>query len=201
MLRADGVVKLSDLGLLKKLESSYGMTKPGVSAILSRKSKFRSFMSLLIRAAKPEDSEEAAKVLQQSIRKLCAADHCNDEETIAEWTSNKTPDNIRRWFSNPELWCVVAESNSRIAGVGMMSKSGEIRLLYVSPSVRYSGVSSKMLIYLEGQALNQGIQEVFLNSSETAKSFYESRGYRPNGEPIKGFGKAFGFPMVKSLMS
>ncbi len=156
-------------------------------------------MTLIIRSAQQQDAVQAATVLCESIRQLCVADHCNDDETVAAWTANKTPDNFQKWLVNPELFNVVAEVDGKVLGVGMISNSGEVRLLYVSPKARFKGVSTALLARLEEYAKGQGIEETNLDSSKTASTFYESRGYRPCGEPVQGFGKTWAFPMKKRL--
>ena len=42
-----------------------------------------------------EDAEAAAVLTRRSIIELCRDDHLDDANTVAAWTANKTPDNLR----------------------------------------------------------------------------------------------------------
>jgi GNAT superfamily N-acetyltransferase len=55
--------------------------------------------------------------------------------------------------------------------------SDEIILNYVSPDVRWCGVSKALVARLRGWAYEQGIERCTLLSSVTAREFYLSAGY------------------------
>jgi hypothetical protein len=56
-----------------------------------------------IRVARTEDAEQACTVLRRSIQDLCHADHNGDAAKLADWLSNKTPENVASWISNPRV--------------------------------------------------------------------------------------------------
>lgn len=150
-----------------------------------------------IRAARIEDAECACLILRRSITELCHQDHHGDAATIAAWLANKTADNMRRWIE--QSYVFVAIEDMAILGVGAMTSSGEITLNYVSPDARFRGISKTILARLEQQAAERRIQNVALGSTATARRFYLAAGYTDNGEPVKGFGVTFGYPMIKQL--
>jgi GNAT superfamily N-acetyltransferase len=85
--------------------------------------------------------------------------------------------------------------------VDRVTDAEEITLNYVSPDVRFRGVSTKLLTALERRAIERGNQECALKSTETARCFYLARGY-PEDEPAYGkFGTAPGYPMSKCLVT
>lgn len=84
-----------------------------------------------VRPAIPKDSEIAVQVVRRSIEELCTADHRNDAATLANWLANKKPETFLSWISNPDNFCVVAESNGRLSGVGLIHCIGEFRLFYM----------------------------------------------------------------------
>ena len=60
-----------------------------------------------------------------------------------------------------------------------MTKAGMITLNYVSPDARFQGVSKALLAALERTAAELGLKQCRLESTKTARRFYEAAGYRP----------------------
>ncbi len=85
----------------------------------------RSQMMIKVRPAKASDAVPAMKIVRQSIRELCVADHHADPGTLDPWLVNKTPANFASWMENPENLCVVGELDGVLAGVGLLHRSGE----------------------------------------------------------------------------
>src|ERR1700685_4376489 len=83
---------------------------------------------------------------------------------------------------------LVAVENNVILAVGAVTDAGEITLNYVSPDVRFSGVSKAMLGALEARAVERGNKRCTLTSTETARRFYRSNGYIEDGSPVGNFG-------------
>ena len=153
-----------------------------------------------VRRATTSDAVGACDTVCRSIRHLCIDDHRNDETTLSAWLGNKTTARFERWISDELNSCVVAVRGSDVCGYGQINRPGEVVLLYVAPQARFLGASTLMLQWLEEQAAGWGARGVFLNSSLTARQFYERRGYVQNGEAVRGFGLASRFPMIKALV-
>ena len=152
-----------------------------------------------VRQAEPEDAEAAVEVLRRSITELCTADHCGDANTIATWLANKTPKNFRSWLANAENFCVVAEQGDRLLGVGLIHRSGKIRLCYLAPGSQRQGIGRAIYLALEEQAKAWGLSGLNLESTFSARAFYESVGYRSEGAPRPGFGISHCYPYEKTL--
>ena len=135
-------------------------------------------MEVVVRRGYETDAASAIKVLRASISELCSADHNGDEREIASWIANKTDLAWKSWVNREDSVVCVAEIADRIVGVGMVDQYGEILLNYVRPDARFSGVSKSILNALEEFARSQHVHRCFLESTETAKSFYEKCGYR-----------------------
>jgi GNAT superfamily N-acetyltransferase len=131
-----------------------------------------------IRIARTEDAQQACTVLRRSIQELCHADHNGDAAKLAEWLSNKTLENVAAWISHPQNLALVATDGEAILGVAAMTKTGEILLNYVSPDARFRGISKALIGRLEAQARELGLDRCTLNSTETARKFYQSLGYQ-----------------------
>ena len=156
-------------------------------------------MEYLIRRAEVADAPGACEAVRQSIAELCIEDHHGDQAMIAAWLSNKTIENVVSWIASPRNIAAVAQASIGIVGFGLLSQSGTLALLYVSPLARFHGVSKGLMAFLESEASRLGIREIRLESSATARQFYEGRGFSPVGEPSLAFGTVISYPMWKGL--
>ncbi|SCB59693.1 Ribosomal protein S18 acetylase RimI [Rhizobium aethiopicum] len=134
-------------------------------------------MAISIRVGKESDAEAAIAVLRRSITQLCSADHQDDDDEIAGWLSNKTAASWAAWINREDATVLVAELTGNVVGVGMMDGRGEILLNYAHTDARFKGISKGILLALEAQARARGIKMCVLESTRTAKKFYEDRGY------------------------
>lgn len=151
------------------------------------------------RYAAISDASAACEVVRRSIIELCYDDHCGDEATLVQWLANKTPATFERWITSEQNIALVAERDKVLVGFGLLSLPDTIALLYVSPDVRFSGVSKTLLADLEREAIAAGIREIKLDSSITALRFYERSGYSSTGPAVKGFGTTRGHPMSRRI--
>ena len=150
-----------------------------------------------VRPAELQDADVATEVVRQSITELCRADYRDDRATLEMWLANKTPDNMRLWIET--LHVVVAVDNATILGVAAMSRSGTLLLNYVAPDARLKGVSKALMAGLEVTAVNLGIEQLALESTVTARSFYLAIGYVANGPSQPSFGLLISHPMRKVI--
>lgn len=158
--------------------------------------------ALQIRPARAADAAKACTVLRRSIVELCVADHGHDPTFLSGWLANKTPENVAAWIADPGNVVYVAVGGDAIAGVASMTKAGMITLNYVSPDARFHGVSKALLAALERKAAELGLAQCRLESTKTARRFYEAAGYREQGGAAGGCGadaQANCRPMVKNL--
>ncbi|OED46868.1 GNAT family N-acetyltransferase [Leisingera sp. S232] len=132
---------------------------------------------LSIRRATVFDVFSMSRVLISSIRDLCKADHGNDAGRIADWTANKTPEQIRDWIGGPgRYW--LAEQNNEAAGVGGLAPDGSISLLYIAPAAAGQGAGTALLAHLEAELLRDGHAEGRLSATRTALAFYRNHGWQ-----------------------
>ena len=151
------------------------------------------------RLATPTDAFEAVHVLRRSITQLCEMDHQHDGATLERWLRNKTPEHFNGWCGDLDSRLVVAELDSAIVGVAALHRSGEIRLCYVCPDVARSDVGRALLLALEAHARDWNIASLRLNSTLTARHFYERCGFATAGDPAPGFGLVRSYPYAKTL--
>jgi N-acetylglutamate synthase-like GNAT family acetyltransferase len=155
--------------------------------------------SMQIREATADDAAEACQVLRRSITELCNADHRDDPVALADWLSNKTPANVRAWIVRADNHVLVATQGRAIVAVGAVTSSGEITLNYVSPDARFAGVSKALLNRLEAKALELGHTTCTLTSTETARRFYLSAGYKQQSSSSNPLAASSSYRMIKQL--
>jgi GNAT superfamily N-acetyltransferase len=158
-------------------------------------------MTITVRQAQPRDADAAVDVVRRSIAELCVADHRGDEETLARWLANKTPETFRGWLSNPDNFCVVAESGDGLFGVGLLRRGGQVLLFYLAPGSQRQGIGRAIHASLEARANQWGSSLLCLESTADARPFYEALGYRPAGEPVQKYGVLQCFPYRKHLQT
>ena len=141
-----------------------------------------------VRPAVAADAAAALDVVRRSIVELCVADHRNDADTIAQWLANKTVEQFLRWIASDRHYCVVAEDDNGICGVGLIEDDGEIQLCYVRPGAQNRGHGAAILERLEAQARHWRLARIRLKSTGPAQGFYEHHGYRSSGLAERGFG-------------
>lgn len=140
-------------------------------------------------------------VIRRSIIELCVADHNHDSALLAAWLANKTTETFETWMKRVDASYLLAIDDGEIAAVGAVTDRGEILLNYVSPETRFRGASRTSLAALEQRAAERGRTHCKLVSTETARRFYQARGYREAGVPTRKFGMETGYPMAKALAS
>jgi len=106
---------------------------------------------------------------------------------------------FRTWLTDPDNHVVVALVGDRLAGVGMLHRSGEIRLFFTAPGVQRQGIGTAIHASLETHARTWGLQRLHLHSTWLACTFYEALGYRSHGDAEVLFGALRGYPYEKVL--
>jgi GNAT superfamily N-acetyltransferase len=141
--------------------------------------------ALVVRNAEARDAEEFCNVIRTSIIELCDLDHHGKKEQLEEWLDNKTVENCKKWILSEDSNTFVAEKNGKIVGACHIGHSGHLFLCYVLPEVKGLGVGGQLLLAAEKSVIVLGLKSLSLESTVTAKGFYEHRGYVPNGKTKK----------------
>lgn len=75
-----------------------------------------------------------------------------------------------------KMLIVIYEEEGMILGMGALDKN-EIRTMFTRISSQGKGVGSKILKYLESEAIKKGYKKVFLHAALNAVEFYKKQGY------------------------
>lgn len=131
----------------------------------------------MIRKAKVSDAQQVCNVLRRSIIELCELDHQKNQIELDKWLANKTIQNCEAWINNKKINFFVAENDGKIVGVSSINHNGFLELCYILPEAKGLGFGGELLKVAEDSVLDLGIQVFTLESTLTAKGFYEYFGY------------------------
>tara|TARA_Y100000310_G_scaffold192105_1_gene192066 strand:- start:299 stop:763 length:465 start_codon:yes stop_codon:yes gene_type:complete len=148
-----------------------------------------------IRLARDEDYVEIARLRKQTIRNVNSEDY--SEEVIHNWSSKEgaqdfidSADTCKRW---------VALEKGRIIGFSEHNFECELSRIYVHKDYLRKGVGSRLLEIVEHSLEKQGCKEIRIESTITAKDFYEKNGYKVIKKTIYKEDGASIYKMIKRL--
>ncbi|WP_198034175.1 GNAT family N-acetyltransferase [Acidihalobacter ferrooxydans] len=158
----------------------------------------QSKLAIEVAQAELDDASAACEVLRRSISEVCGPDYVEISGFLEDWLKNKTPANVAQWIQSPDTYFVIARvpSIEVVAGVGCLSKAGEILLCYVVPEYLGQGVGRAILDALVRKAHLWGILRLTALSTVTARKFYARQGFEQCGAPILEDGHEIEFPMA-----
>jgi putative acetyltransferase len=132
-------------------------------------------MSASLRPFLKEDLELLAEILCASIETLTQDDY--DEEQRAAWMAGviEDDDSFLKRLSE-QLTILVLEEGEPVGFASLRGKD-ELDLLYVHPAYVRQGYGTALVDALERLAGARGATTIITNASETARPFFEKRGY------------------------
>jgi N-acetylglutamate synthase-like GNAT family acetyltransferase len=138
-------------------------------------------MSFNIRRAIHSDAEGIINVHIRSIREICSKDYTNEQ--IEAWSGRKSKAEL--WVQTMDrdfVW--VVEHNSEVMGFGHLAIMDELSsevmgLYFIAPAIGH-GLAKKLFKEFIQISSEHQLTIMRLHSTVTAKSFYESLGFRQN---------------------
>ena len=129
-----------------------------------------------IRLAAHEDRNEIFGVHGDSVRNLCTTEYTNEQ--IDMWLDGRDPNMYLPATERGELW--VAELDSAI--VGLVEVHGnEVTKLFVSGAAAGSGAGKALMTRAIEHIREQGLTRIHLESTKTARDFYQKMGFTETG--------------------
>jgi len=178
------------------------MLQPILNTIVKgmEKSVYRT-AAIRYRRYRRSDLEAILRLFHETIHTICIQDYTSEQ--LEAWAPSEANKNAwARSFRNN--LCYVAEYQGEIVGFGdIVSKGNEINRLYTHKDFQGMGVASRIIQQLEQAAVRWGHTEIILESSLSAKGFYESRGFECKDVVKKLLNHQifYNYLMVKSLRS
>ena len=126
-----------------------------------------------IRRTRDEDYVEMADLRKNTIRSVNANDY--PEHVIHTWSSTLEADDLRAGAS--QFKRLVALAGNDIVGFCYHTFAFEISLVYVHKDHLRKGVGSSLLKVAEYSLKDLGCLQIRIESSITARAFYETHGY------------------------
>jgi putative acetyltransferase len=151
-----------------------------------------------IRPYAPSDLEPLVALFTASVHALAAAHY--DEAQLSAWAPLSS--DIAHWSSRFQAGeTLVAEQGALLAGFLTFGADGHIDLLYTHPDFARRGVASRLYARAEEALVRSGARELSTEASQTARPFFESRGFRvvEEQEVVRGDATLRRFAMRKSL--
>jgi putative acetyltransferase len=120
------------------------------------------------------DTIALGDLFAQSIEEL-TADEYNDDQRLA-WIS--TAADVEAFAERLEdMVTLVIQVDGQYLGFGSLKKDSAIDMLFVHPYAAGQGVGTAIADALERIAAGRGVKEISVDASDTAREFFEKRGY------------------------
>ena len=128
-----------------------------------------------IRPASLTDLAEIQELFRETINQVCKRDY--SPEQIEVWISAAV--DSRKWEQKiSDQYFIVAEQNNMIIGFASLESGNYLDLLYVHYEHLRKGIASLLLDQIVKESINTGHDKIHSNVSITARSFFESKGFK-----------------------
>ncbi|OUC12418.1 MAG: GNAT family N-acetyltransferase [Alkalinema sp. CACIAM 70d] len=127
-----------------------------------------------IRLFTPKDTEQIAQLFHDTVRTVNRPDY--SLEQVQAWA----PENLqfRNWAEVcADRFTYVADDKGVIAGFGELEANGHIDCFYCHRDYQRCGVGRQIYQAIERKALELSLPRLFVESSITAKLFFEAMGF------------------------
>ncbi|MEA2841159.1 MAG: putative acetyltransferase [Methylobacteriaceae bacterium] len=146
-------------------------------------------MTASLRPFLPADLPRLAAIFRASIEELTAEDY--NESQQAAWAA--LADEVAFGKQLADDLTLVALLGGEVAGFASLRGQDHIDMLYVDPQAARQGIASTLCDALEKLAGARGATKLSVNASDTARGFFEKRGYQPlHRQTVDCFGEWLG---------
>ena len=146
----------------------------------------------------PADLPRLAAIFRAGIEELTAEDY--NESQQAAWAALADEDAFAERLASDLT--LVALQQGEVAGFASLRGQDHIGMLYVDPRVAGQGVASTLCEALEKLAGARGATKLSVDASDTARGFFEKRGYQPlHRQTIDCFGEWLGNTVMEKRLA
>ena len=155
---------------------------------------------LAMRPMLPTDIPLLAEIFRASIEELAGDDY--SEAQREAWASAADDEEVFGTRLVGALTLVATHAGSAI-GFASLADNTRIDMLYVHPAAAGQGVAAMLCDALEKLAAARGTKELVVDASDTARGFFERRGFIPKTRNTVSLGGEWlaNTTMVKALSS
>lgn len=122
------------------------------------------------------DAADVADVFYRSVREVALSDYTHEQ--VCAWApERRDAEHEHQRSSDGRLLLVAADSSDRLVGFIDLEPDGRIDRLYCVSEAVGRGVASRLYDSIEDAARAQGIERLFTEASETARRFFERKGF------------------------
>ena len=132
-----------------------------------------------VRPYEPDDAAALADVMWRSVRSAALADY-SVEQTEAWLPVRRSPEAMHRWADDGRSVFVATLGEYGVVGYTDLEADGHIDHLYCVPEAVGSGTAAALYDALERRAHELGLGQLHVEASESAKRFFEKRGFIVN---------------------
>ncbi|MFZ0844660.1 MAG: GNAT family N-acetyltransferase [Pseudolabrys sp.] len=129
---------------------------------------------LALRPYLPEDAALLAEIFRASVMDLTSDDYTEAQQQAWAGTTDDEAAFAKRLGS--QLTLVTTLEGSAV-GFAALAGGGKIDMLYVHPAAARQGVAAMLIDALEKLAGGRGAEKLVVDASDTAREFFEKRGY------------------------
>jgi putative acetyltransferase len=134
------------------------------------------FPKMALRPFLPDDGPLLADIFRESIAELTGDDYSEAQQEA--WAA--AADDERAFATKlAKVTTVVATLGGSPVGFAALVGTDAIDMLYVHPAVSRQGVGTMLLDALEKLAAGRGAGRLTVDASDSARTFFETRGYAP----------------------
>jgi putative acetyltransferase len=129
---------------------------------------------LALRPYLPEDAALLAEIFRASVTELTGEDYSEAQQQA--WAAAAEGEAAFGKRLGSQLTLVATLEGSGV-GFASLASGGKIDMLYVHPAATGQGVAALLIDALEKLAGGRGAEKLVVDASDTARGFFEKRGY------------------------
>ncbi|MFB6115494.1 MAG: GNAT family N-acetyltransferase [Candidatus Nanohalobium sp.] len=126
-----------------------------------------------IREYASEDFEECREIIEKATSSIDTKYSSEELEHLEQ----AVPDMVAELAEKDEFKFYVAE-NETITGVAGFHPKGKIAGIFIHPDHQREGIGRKLMQKIDNEAEKEGVEELEVSASITAKEFYEKFGFK-----------------------
>ena len=140
---------------------------------------------MYIRRLLDDEYNDVVKLITDTVHTICAKDYTKAE--LDAWAPENFDVNKFRRNLSPCMNLVAFEKD-KLVGFLSIERNGYINRLYTHKDFQKRGIASALYNKAEEWAKGNGICEISLDSSKTAKGFYLKMGFKESGISVISHG-------------